>query len=108
MQCLSRKKDEEFLQFFVLFLLVGILIFILLYRRSLSLSFFMLYVLFDACKIETPYLVISKTSFSKVLAKPGVKIKHYPSLFAANKQIDYLRMRHGMLSASALIFTESA
>ena len=33
MQCLSRKKDEEFLQFFVLFLLVGILIFILLYGR---------------------------------------------------------------------------
>ena len=36
MQCLSRKKDEEFLQFFVLFLLVGILIFILLYRRAPS------------------------------------------------------------------------
>ena len=36
MQCLSRKKDEEFLQFFVLSLLVGILIFILLYRRSPS------------------------------------------------------------------------
>ena len=35
MQSLSR-KDEEFLQFFVLFLLVDILIFILLYRRSLS------------------------------------------------------------------------
>ena len=41
MQCLSRKKDEEFLQFFVLFLLVGILIFILLYRRSPSLGLFL-------------------------------------------------------------------
>ena len=40
MQCLSRKKDEEFLQFFVLFLLVGILIFILLYRRFPSGIFF--------------------------------------------------------------------
>ena len=43
MQCLSRKKDEEFLQFFVLFLLVGILIFILLYRRSPSRCFFRLF-----------------------------------------------------------------
>ena len=33
MQCRSRKKDEEFLKFFVLFLLVAISIFILLYRR---------------------------------------------------------------------------
>ena len=33
---LVKKKDKEFLQFFVLFLLVGILIFILLYRRSPS------------------------------------------------------------------------
>ena len=37
---LVKKKDEEFLQFFVLFLLVGNLIFILLYRRSLFGLFF--------------------------------------------------------------------
>ena len=39
---LAKKKGEEFLQFFVLFLFVGILIFILLYRRSPSAAFFLL------------------------------------------------------------------
>ena len=40
---LVKKKDEEFLQFFVLFLWVGVLIFILLYRRAPSGLFSLLY-----------------------------------------------------------------
>ena len=55
MQCLSRKKDEEFLQFFVLFLSVGVVPFdTALSHAPAKVCFFVLTVDFYSITIVSP------------------------------------------------------